>query len=59
MSDISATPDWAVKAADAVIDDMADRSGWGDLFANLDPEIQDEIRLTWANLIAEAANGKA
>jgi len=46
-------PDWADEAVEKIIRDMTGRSGmdWSDV----DAEIRQEIRQTWAELIRDAA----
>jgi len=44
----------AERAVEAIVRDLYGRQGLGDEWAATDEEIQDEIKQTWAGLIANA-----
>jgi hypothetical protein len=41
-----------IDVAAAIIDDLTDRKGLRHEFDNIDPDIQDEIKETWAEIVA-------
>ncbi len=43
--------DWAQTAADEIIDNLRGRRGLAHVFDEIDHEIQDEIRTSWAEVI--------
>ena len=47
--------DWAQTAADEIISDMSDRRGLRQAFDEIDSDIQEEIRATWAEIIRRVA----
>jgi hypothetical protein len=47
----------ATAAVDAIINDLSDRRGLKREWAQIDPDIQQEIRDTWTALIVKAMLG--
>jgi hypothetical protein len=47
--------DWAQTAADEIIENLRDRRGLAHVFDEIDAEIQEEIRDTWAGIIRRVA----
>jgi hypothetical protein len=47
------TPVQARKAAERIAEDLLDRSGLGNAWEDVDPDVQEEILEHWTNIIFE------
>lgn len=50
------TKAWAIKAAEAIFNDISDRRGFRQTIDDIDDEIQQEIKDEWADIIAATAS---
>lgn len=46
--------DWAQTAVDDIVNDLCSRRGLSHAFAEIDHDIQEEIRETWAAFVRKA-----